>query len=40
LTRLGGVQDPDGKTPRDMRLTFSGKELRKAVQKMIQWDPA
>lgn len=40
LTRLGSVQDPDGKTPRDMRLTFSGKELRKAVKKMIQWDPA
>lgn len=37
LTRLGGVQDPDGKMPRDMRLTFSRKELREAVQKMIQW---
>ncbi|HVW65110.1 MAG TPA: DUF4336 domain-containing protein [Nitrosospira sp.] len=39
LTWLGGVQDPDGKMPRDMRRTFSRKELRKAIQKMIQWDP-
>jgi hypothetical protein len=39
LTWLGGVQDPDGKMPRDMRLTFSREELRKAVQKMIQWNP-
>ncbi|MBO1112786.1 DUF4336 domain-containing protein [Bordetella petrii] len=41
LTRLGGVQDPDGQMPRDMRLTFSRRraELRAAVQQMIDWDP-
>jgi hypothetical protein len=41
LTRLGGVQDPDGKTPRDMRLTFRSREieLRQAVKMMIAWKP-
>lgn len=41
LTRLGGVQDPHGSMPRDMRASFSGRraELRKAVQTMIDWAP-
>lgn len=41
LTRLGGVQDPHGSMPRDMRTTFSGnrEELRAAVRKMIGWNP-
>ncbi|MFM0418777.1 DUF4336 domain-containing protein [Paraburkholderia aromaticivorans] len=41
LTRLGGVQDPDGKMPRDLRLTFvrRRKELKSAIEKMIQWNP-
>jgi len=42
LTRLGGVQDPHGGMPRDMRMTFSRnrQELRAAVEKMIEWNPA
>ncbi|MGH8762331.1 MAG: hypothetical protein ACREUR_03765, partial [Nitrosospira sp.] len=42
LTRLGGVQDPDGQMPRDTRLTFSRQkpQLRAAVEKMIAWNPA
>lgn len=39
LTWLGGVQDPDGGMPRDMRLTFSKASLRAAVEKMIGWKP-
>ena len=41
LTRLGGVQDPNGQMPRDMRLTFSRHkpELRVAVERMINWNP-
>jgi hypothetical protein len=41
LTRLGGVQDPNGQMPRDMRLTFARRkaELRAAVQTMISWAP-
>ncbi len=41
LTRLGGVQDPHGSMPRDMRMIFSGrsKELRAAVETMIGWNP-
>lgn len=41
MTRLGGVQDPDGKTPRDLRMTFlrNKSELRKAVETMIAWQP-
>jgi hypothetical protein len=42
LTRFGGVQDPDGKMPRDMRFTFRSHkaELRRAVETMIAWQPA
>jgi hypothetical protein len=39
LTRLGGVQAPDGQMPRDMRLTFSKDTVRRAVETMIAWDP-
>jgi hypothetical protein len=41
VTRIGGVQDPHGSMPRDMRLTFSSQktELRAAVEKMIAWGP-
>jgi hypothetical protein len=41
LARLGGVLDPDGGMPRDMRLTFSRRrrELRQAVEAMIAWEP-
>jgi Domain of unknown function (DUF4336) len=41
LTRLGGVQDPDGSMPRDLRLTFARHkdQLRAAVETMIEWNP-
>jgi hypothetical protein len=41
ITRLGGVQDPDGQMPRDMRMTYrrQKKALRAAVEKMIGWNP-
>lgn len=41
LTRWGGIQDPDGKMPRDMQMTFSRgrRKLRAAVERMIDWGP-
>ncbi|MCV0370472.1 DUF4336 domain-containing protein [Filomicrobium sp.] len=41
LTWVGGVQDPDGQMPRDMRLTFVRQklQLRAAIETMISWDP-
>jgi hypothetical protein len=41
LTWIGGAQHPDGKMPRDMRLTYRAQrtELRAAVDTMIGWDP-
>jgi hypothetical protein len=41
LTRLGGVADPDGSTPRDLRATFWGsrKTARRAVETMLAWKP-
>ena len=41
LTWLGGVQDPDGRMPRDMRLTLAKHkaELGRAVETMIAWRP-
>jgi hypothetical protein len=41
LTRWGGVQDPDGQMPRDMRLTFARTkpQLRAAVETMVGWNP-
>jgi hypothetical protein len=39
LIRLGGVQDPHGGMPRDMRLTYSRKKLRRIVETMLSWNP-
>jgi hypothetical protein len=39
LVRLGGVQDPNGGMPRDMRLSFRKAELRAAVEQLIAWNP-
>jgi hypothetical protein len=41
LTRLGGVADPNGSMPRDMRATFRGQkqQLKAAVETMIGWNP-
>ena len=41
LTWVGGVRDPHGSTPRDMRMTFSGNraELKAAVEQLIRWNP-
>ena len=42
LTKLGGVQDPDGQMPRNLRLTYAKQkpQLKAAVEQMIAWDPA
>lgn len=42
LTWAGGAQDPDGRMPRDLRVTFRRQkpQLRAAVRRMIEWDPA
>jgi hypothetical protein len=39
VTQIGGVQYPNGGMPRDMRLTFSKANLRKAIETMIGWNP-
>jgi Domain of unknown function (DUF4336) len=41
LMRIGGVRDPDGGMPRDMRLSFRRQRttLRTAVERMIEWNP-
>ena len=41
LAWFGGVLDPDGAMPRDMRFTFSRNkaEVRAAVETMIGWQP-
>lgn len=41
LMRVGGVRDPDGGMPRDMRFTFRQHKaaLRAAVERMIAWNP-
>jgi hypothetical protein len=41
LLRIGGVLDPDGKSPIDMRLSFFSHraELRNAVRTMLAWQP-
>jgi hypothetical protein len=38
---IGGVLDPDGSAPRDMRLSFRRHrpQVRAAVETMIAWDP-
>lgn len=41
LIWLGGVSDPDGKTPLDMRISFrrGRAQARAAVERMIGWGP-
>jgi len=41
LTRLGGVQDPHGSMPRDLRLTFRRHraQLKAAIETLIAWAP-
>src|SRR3546814_14592288 len=41
LTRLGGVQDPHGPMPRDMRSTFVRQRLqpKAAVERLLAWEP-
>jgi hypothetical protein len=40
LTRLGGVRDPDGSMPRDMRATYRDRAaLKAAVETLIGWNP-
>jgi hypothetical protein len=41
LTWAGGVRDPDGSTPRDMRLTLlqNRAAVKAAATRMIEWNP-
>jgi hypothetical protein len=39
LTWVGGVRDPHGSMPRDMRMTFQQQQLKAAIEKMIDWNP-
>lgn len=41
LARLGGVVDPQGSMPRDLRLTFRKQrpQLKEAVERLIGWQP-
>jgi len=41
LARLGGVLDPDGKAPWDMRLTYLGRkrQARACLARMLAWQP-
>jgi hypothetical protein len=41
LVWFGGCLDPNGGTPRDMRLTFAKQKsrFRTAVETMIAWNP-
>ena len=39
LIYMGGVCDPNGAMPRDMRLSFEKVRLRAAVEAMIAWNP-
>jgi hypothetical protein len=41
LARLGGVLDPDGKTPKDLQFAMRGhrNEVTAAVRQMIAWGP-
>lgn len=42
LMKLGGVADPDGKMPYDLRVTFlrHKADFRAAVETMLTWQPA
>lgn len=40
IARFGGVLDPDGKTPLDMRFTFGNrKAARECLQRLLAWHP-
>lgn len=39
LCRLGGVLDPDGQMPRDMRPTFEKPRLKAAIETMDEFEP-
>jgi hypothetical protein len=41
IARLGGVLDPDGKTPLDMRMTFFGRKpvARECFERIMAWHP-
>jgi hypothetical protein len=41
ISRLGGVTDPDGSAPIDMRLSFwrHRHKVRRAVETMLAWNP-
>ncbi len=39
LVRMAGALDPNGGMPRDMRLTFSRRSRKAAVETMISWRP-
>jgi hypothetical protein len=41
MARLGGVIDPDGKAPWDMRLTYLGRkrQARACLAQMLAWQP-
>ncbi len=40
VARLGGVLDPDGKTPLDVRMTFTDRAAaRDCLQQMLAWHP-
>ena len=41
LARFGGVLDPDGKAPLDMRMTFVGRRgvARECFEKIMAWHP-
>jgi hypothetical protein len=41
LARLGGVLDPDGKAPWDLRLTYLGgkRQARACLARMLAWQP-
>jgi hypothetical protein len=41
ISRLGGVTDPDGRAPIDMRLSFWRHRalVRRAVETMLAWNP-
>lgn len=41
LARLGGVLDPDGKAPLDLRMTFLGRTrlARPCVERLLGWHP-
>jgi hypothetical protein len=41
MARLGGVVDPDGKAPLDMRLTYLGRKpkARACLARLLAWQP-